>query len=270
MVKDKISFLIGLSLISILLVMAIVGPHLNHWTYFEQVLQRANEAPSAEYWFGTDSLGRDLFTRLWIGMRISFLIGILAGLISVLIGTIYGSIAGYFGGLIDEVMMKIVEILYSIPFLIYVILLMLMMEPGIKTIVTALIIVCWLGTARIVRGEIVRLKGLDFVLAAYSIGASSWRIIFYHLIPNAIGPIIVMLAVTIPEIMFTEAVLGFLGLGVSTPMASLGSLINEGFQSIRSYPWQLFFPAALITLSMLGFNMAADGLRSLLDPKVER
>jgi len=267
---DRVLLIAGLSIIALLLIMALIGPYLNSWTYYEQVLQRANESPSSQYWFGTDSLGRDLFTRVWIGLRISFMIGIIASIISVVIGTIYGAIAGYFGGLLDEIMMKLVEILYSIPFLVYVILLLLIMEPGIKTIMVALVVVCWLGTARIVRGEIVRLKEMDFILAAYSIGANYWRIIFYHLIPSAIGPIIVMVTVTIPEIILAEAVLSFLGLGISTPKASLGFLINEGFQSIRSYPYQLFFPAVLLTLSMLGFNMLADGLRRILDPSVNK
>ncbi len=198
------------------------------------------------------------------------MIGITASIISVVIGTVYGAIAGYFGGLLDEIMMKFVEVLYSIPFLVYVILLLIILEPGIKTIMIALVVVCWLGTARIVRGEVVRLKEMDFILAAYSIGASYWRIIFYHLIPSAIGPIIVMLTVTIPEIILAEAVLSFLGLGVSTPKASLGYLINEGFQSIRSYPYQLFFPAGVLTVAMLGFNIVADGLRRILDPVVKK
>lgn len=264
--RDRIILFTGLTIITLLLILSLIGPHLNKWTYYEQTLQRANEAPSWEYWFGTDSLGRDLFTRVWVGLRISFMIGIAASLISVVIGTIYGAVAGYFGGILDELMMKLVEILYSIPFLIYVILLVLLMEPGIKTIMIALVVVCWLGTARVVRGEVVRLKEMDFVLAAHSIGASYWRIIFYHLIPGAAGPIIIMFTVTIPEIILAEAILSFLGLGVSIPKASLGYLINDGFQSIRSYPYQLLFPAALITLVMLGFNLAADGLRTILDP----
>ncbi|WP_051533906.1 ABC transporter permease [Desulfitibacter alkalitolerans] len=268
--RDRIILYTGLTIVTLLLLLSLIGPYLNKWTYYEQTLQRANEAPGWEYWFGTDALGRDLFTRVWVGLRISFIIGIAASLISVVVGTVYGAIAGYFGGILDEVMMKLVEILYSIPFLIYVILLLLIMEPGIKTIIIALIIVCWLGTARIVRGEIVRLKEMDFVLAAHSIGASNWRIIFYHLIPGAAGSIIIMLTITIPEVILAEAILSFLGLGVSAPKASLGYLINDGFQSIRSYPYQLVFPAAVITLAMLGFNLTADGLRSFIDPNVKK
>lgn len=268
--RDKITLFSGLTIITLLLIMSVIGPHLNQWTYYEQVLQRANEPPGWQYWFGTDALGRDLFTRVWTGLRISFIVGIAASLISVVFGTIYGAVAGYFGGILDEIMMKLVEIFYSIPFLIYVILLLLLMEPGMKSIITALIIVCWLGTARVVRGEIVYLKERDFVLAAHSIGASSWRIIFYHLIPSAGGSIIVMLTITIPEVILTEAILSFLGLGVSVPKASLGYLINDGFQSIRSYPYQLFFPAAVLTMTILGFNLVADGLRSFVDPTVKK
>lgn len=264
--KNKLA-LAGLTAVFILVLLAFIGPHLNHWSYSDQILKNANQPPSSSYWFGTDSLGRDLFTRVWHGARISLLIGFVTGVCSVVIGTIYGSIAGYLGGKIDEAMMKIIETLYSIPFLLYVILIMLVLEPGAKTVIIALAIVCWLGTARIVRGQVLKLKEEEYILAADVLGISRLRIIMRHLIPNVMGPIFVMLTVIIPEAIFAEAFLSFLGLGVSVPAASLGYLINEGIQVIRLYPWQLLYPAVLISIIILSFNLIADGLRDALDPK---
>jgi len=185
----------------------------------------------------------------------------------VTIGAVYGSISGFVGGLTDEIMMKIVEILYAIPFLFYVILLMLLLDPGVSTIVLALAVVSWLGTARIVRGQVLKIKEEEYILAARILGAGKGRIIMRHLIPNTMGPLIVMVTVTIPDAIFAEAFLSFLGLGVSFPVASLGYLVNEGIQGIRSYPWQLLYPAVLLSLIILAFNLIADGLRDAFDPK---
>jgi oligopeptide transport system permease protein len=264
---NKCTF-ISLMLIIILLIMALIGPYLNSWRYTDQVLPNANKPPSIEYWFGTDALGRDLFTRVWYGARISLMIGLATGFISAVIGAIYGSISGYAGGKIDGVMMKLVEIFYSIPFLLYVIFLSLLIEPGVKAIIAALSAVCWLGTARVVRGQVLKLREEEFVLAARLLGASRTRIIFRHIIPNVSGPLLVMTALIIPEAIFAEAFLSFLGLGASAPVASLGYLIKDGMQGIRSYPWQLFFPAAFVSLMMLGFHRVSDGLRDALDPKI--
>lgn len=264
--KNKLA-LAGLTAVFILVLLAFIGPHLNHWSYSDQILKNANQPPGSSYWFGTDSLGRDLFTRVWHGARISLLIGFVTGVCSAAIGTVYGSIAGYLGGKVDEVMMKIVETLYSVPFLLYVILIMLVLEPGPKTIIITLAIVCWLGTARIVRGQVLKLKEEEYILAADVLGVDRLRIIIRHLIPNIMGPIFVMLTVIIPEAIFAEAFLSFLGLGVSVPAASLGYLINEGIQGIRLYPWQLLYPAVLISIIILSFNLIADGLRDALDPK---
>ncbi|MBO8170123.1 MAG: ABC transporter permease [Thermoanaerobacteraceae bacterium] len=268
--KQNRAALVGLVIISLLVVMAIIGPYLNEWSYSDQVLSEANQPPSSKYWFGTDALGRDLFTRVWHGARISLLIGFVTSITSITIGTIYGSISGFFGGKVDEIMMRIVEIFYGIPFLLYVILLMLVMEPGLKTIIIALGAVYWLSTARIVRGQVLKLKEEEFVLAARTLGASTSRIILRHLIPNTMGPIIVMMTLTIPEAIFSEAFLSFLGLGVSVPKASWGYLANDGIKAIRSYPWQLFFPAFFISLTMLAFNLLGDGLRDALDPRMRK
>ncbi|WP_366924561.1 ABC transporter permease [Metallumcola ferriviriculae] len=268
--KQNKAAIAGLIIILLLITMAIIGPHLNKWSYSEQVLANANEAPSSEYWFGTDSLGRDLFTRVWYGARISLMIGFITSVSSILVGTIYGSISGYFGGRVDDIMMRIVEIFYGVPFLLYVILLMLIMEPGLKTIIIALGAVYWMGTARIVRGQVLKLKQEEFVLAAKTLGGSAARIILRHLIPNSMGPIIVMMTLTIPEAIFTEAFLSFLGLGVGVPKASWGYLANDGIQAIRSFPWQLLFPAFFISLTMLAFNLLGDGLRDVSDPRMRK
>ena len=260
----------GLFTIIILVILAIFGPYLSKFSYSDQNLVMTNQPPSATYWFGTDELGRDLFTRIWYGARISLLIGIVTSFITLVIGVLYGGIAGLAGGKVDDVMMRIVEILWAIPFLLYVILLMVVMGSGLKTIFIALGAVYWMGMARIVRGEILSLKEREYVLAARLLGASPWRILMYHLIPNAMGPIIIQMTLAIPEAIFTEAFLSFLGLGVSAPMASWGVLASEGMAGIRSFPWQIFFPAFFITVTMSSFNFLGDGLRDALDPRMRK
>jgi len=260
----------GLVLIVLLTVMAVIGPYISGHGYAEQHLSLANHPPDGTYWFGTDSLGRDLFTRVWIGARISLTIGLVTSVICLVIGVLYGGVSGYFGGRVDEIMMRIVEVLYGIPFMLYVILLMVIMHPGLKTILIALGVTYWLDMARIVRGQVLALKEQEYVLAARSLGAGTWRILTRHLIPNTMGPIIVTMTLLIPNAIFTEAFLSFLGLGVSAPMASWGSLASDGINSLNTYPWQLFFPAVLISLTMLAFNFLGDGLRDALDPRLRR
>ncbi len=260
----------GLVIISFLLVTAAVGPVLSPYSYSDQSLMETNQPPSAKHWFGTDNLGRDLLTRVLYGARISLAIGFVTSLISLGIGVTYGAVAGFFGGRVDNVMMRIVDILYGLPFVLYVILLMVILEPGLKTIFIALGIVYWLNMARIVRGEILSLKEREFILAARVTGVGTGRIIWRHLVPNAMGPIIVTMTLVIPEAIFTEAFLSYLGLGVSAPVASWGVLASEGYQAIRSYPWQLFFPALFISVTMLAFNFLGDGLRDALDPRMRK
>ena len=267
--KDKAAML-GLIFILALLLFAIIGPVFSSYSYEDQNFMQANLAPSAEHWFGTDSLGRDLFVRVLYGARISLSIGIVASLINLVIGVIYGGISGYAGGRTDRIMMNIVDILYSVPTLLYVILLMVVFKPGLMNIFVALGISYWLQMARIVRGEVLKLKEQEFVLAAKSMGAGSSRILVKHLIPNAVGAIIVSLSMSIPDAIFTEAFLSFIGLGVSAPMASWGVLASDGVNSIRVFPFQLFFPALAISLTMLAFNFLSDGLRDALDPKMRR
>jgi oligopeptide transport system permease protein len=260
--------MVGLVVIALLAMMALFGPYLTGYSYSDQNLNLVNRPPGAAHWFGTDSLGRDLFTRIWYGARISLAIGLVTSLICLALGVTYGGISGYVGGRLDEVMMRFVEVLYALPFLLYVILLMVFLGPGLKAIFIALGISSWLTMARVVRGQVLSLKEQEYVLAARTLGAGPWRILFRHLIPNAMGPIIVVMTFTIPEAIFTEAFLSFLGLGVAVPMASWGYLANEGANAIPSYPWQLLFPAFFISITMLAFNFLGNGLRDALDPRL--
>lgn len=260
----------GLVVISLIALLALIGPLFSPYSYSDQVLADANLPPSAAHWFGTDNLGRDLFTRILYGARISLSIGVVASLINLSIGVIYGGAAGYFGGRTGAVMMRIVDILYGIPLLLYVILLMVVLKPGLTNIFIALGLVYWLRMAQIVRGQVLSLREQEYVLAARLIGAGSGRIILRHLVPNAMGPIIVTLTLSIPEAIFTEAFLSFIGLGVSAPMASWGVLASESVAGLRSYPYQLLFPALAISFTMLSFNFLGDGLRDALDPRMRK
>lgn len=265
--KQNRGAMIGLWTIVAIIVIAIFGPMISPYSYSDQNLEDQNQFCSSQHWLGTDDLGRDLLTRIMYGARISLTVGFLASLINLTVGVIYGGISGFYGGKVDNVMMRIVEVLNAIPMLLYVILLMVILEPGLQNILIALGLVYWLGMARIVRGQVLSLKEQDFVLAARTIGASNWQIITRHLIPNAMGPIIVTATLNIPSAIFTEAFLSFIGLGVNAPMASWGVLASDALQSFRSYPWQLFFPAIAISITMFAFNFLGDGLRDALDPK---
>lgn len=267
--KNKMA-LLGLIIIVCLIVVVIFGPIFSSHTYDEQNLMMTNSSPSWEHWFGTDNLGRDIFIRVLYGARISLAIGIVASLLNLFIGVIYGGIAGFCGGKIDRIMMNIVDILYSVPTLLYVILLMVILKPRLINIFIALGIGYWLQMARIVRGQILSMKEQEFILAARTIGVSKKRILFRHLLPNAMGAIIVTMTLAIPDAIFTEAFLSFIGLGVSAPMASWGVLASEGVNNLRAYPFQLFFPAVAISVTMLAFNFLGDGLRDVLDPKMRR
>jgi oligopeptide transport system permease protein len=222
------------------------------------------------YRFGSDNLGRDLFTRVLYGARISLLIALVATLVNFFIGVLYGGIAGFAGGRVDNLMMRVVDVIATVPLLLYVILLMVIFEPGLKTIMIAIGTVYWVNMARIVRGQILAIKEQEFVLAARTLGASSSRILIRHLIPNAMGPIIVALAMMIPSAIFTEAFLSFIGLGVSAPMASWGTLANDAVSGLRTHPYQLFYPALFISVTVLAFNFLGDGLRDALDPRLRK
>lgn len=267
--ENKLS-MIGLFIIVFITLAAIFGPMLSKYNYFSQNFDVANQGPSLAHWFGTDGFGRDMFTRILYGARISLTVGFAASILNVTIGVLYGGISGYFGGKVDSIMMRIVDIIYSIPMMIYVILLMLVLGAGLKSIIIALAISNWTSMARIVRAQILSLKQQEFVLAAKTIGASSFRILLRHLIPNSMGPIIVTLTLAIPSAIFSEAFLSFIGLGVSAPMASWGTLASDAMQGYQLYPYQLFFPALAICLTVYAFQLFGDGLSDALDPKMRK
>ena len=222
------------------------------------------------FWFGTDYLGRDLWTRLWRGTRISLFIAIISVLTNVVIGVVYGSVAGYYGGKVDMVMMRIVDILIALPSMLYTVLIMLVLGSSVGTVILALCFTSWIGTARIVRSEVMRLKHSEYVLAARLSGAKFWNLLVSHLIPNAMGPIIVSTAFLIPSAIFSEAFLSFLGIGIQAPMASWGTLANDAQSTLLTYPHQMIFPVLAICITMFSFNFIGDGLRDALDPKLKK
>lgn len=260
----------SLGTLILIIIASIVGPMISAFNYYSNDLMNTNKPPSGVHWFGTDNLGRDMWVRTWMGARISLIVGLAAAAIDLIIGIIYGGIMGYFGGRVDNIMNKFSEVLYSIPYLLVVILLLVVLEPGLGTIIIALTVTGWITMSWIVRGEIMQLKSRDFVLAARSMGAGAGRQLFKHLLPNALGPIIVTVTLSVPSAIFSEAFLSFLGLGVQAPVASLGSMINDALTGWNLYPWRMWFPAALICLTMLAFNLLGDGLRDALDPKLRK
>ncbi len=231
--------------------------------------------PTAVVWnrsfvLGTDNLGRDILTRLMYGTRISLLVAFVAALVNMVIGIFYGGIAGYAGGNVDNIMMRIVDIISTVPLTLYVILIMVILGSGLQSIIVALGLVYWVDMARVVRGQVLSLKANEFVLAAKTIGSSTKTILLEHLIPNAMGSILVTETMLIPSAIFMEAFLGYLGIGLQPPMASLGTMCNDATENLRSCPHQLFIPALVICLIMFAFNFVGDGLRDALDPKLKK
>jgi dipeptide transport system permease protein len=270
LVKNKMAML-GLVFLILLIFMATFGPVFSSHDVNDQVLSNQYQPPSAEHWFGTDGLGRDVFTRTWYGARISLFVGFMAALIDVVIGIIYGGISGYKGGRTDSIMMRIIEILYGLPYLLVVILLLVVMGPSLLTIIIALSVTGWVGMARIVRGQVMQIKNYEFVLASQSFGAKTSRIIRKNLLPNTMGPIIVQMTLTVPTAIFAEAFLSFIGLGIQAPHASWGVMANDSLGAILSGNWwTLFFPAFFISFTMFAFNVLGDGLQDALDPKLRK
>ena len=224
--------------------------------------------PDQYHYFGTDNLGRDIWTRVWVGTRISLLIALLAVVLDLVIGVTYGMAAGFFGGKVDIVMQRIIEILTGIPNLIIMMLLLLVMAPGIPTICLALSITGWVNMSRIVRAQVLKLKSNEYVLASLTLGASPLRILVKNILPNTMGQIIITFMFSVPSAIFFEAFLAFIGLGVPIPMASLGTLINDGYRSAMLYPSQVLLPAAVLSILMLSFNLLGDGLRDAIDPQM--
>lgn len=251
----------GLCLLGIIFLFTCAGPLISGYRYDEIHLTMTNSPPSSKFWFGTDDLGRDIFTRVWYGARISLCVGICAALFDLLIGILWGGIAGFRGGRTDEIMMRFADILYSLPYLLVVILLIVVVGSGLLSMILALVLIGWITMARMVRGQVLLLKEMEYVLAARALGAGFWRILFKHLIPNASGPILVTLTLTIPSAIFAEAFLSFLGLGIQAPIASWGTMASESIAALQYYPWRLFFPSFFISLTMLSFHMIGEGAR---------
>ena len=222
------------------------------------------------YLLGTDHLGRDILSRLMYGTRISLLVAFIAALVNMIIGIFYGGISGYLGGRVDAVMMRIVDIIATIPLTLYVILIKVCLDDGMISIIIALSSVYWVDMARVVRGQVLSLKNQEFVMAARTIGSSTSTILTRHLIPNAMGPILVTVTMLIPSAIFMEAFMSFIGIGIAPPLASLGTMCNDATDALRTNPYQLFLPALVICFIMFAFNFVGDGLRDALDPKLKK
>ena len=296
--RNKLA-VVGMIGLIIIILLALIGPLLSSHDYAEQDVERRNlpakipvldqipflpfdgegaqgvdaykEAGVKEnFWFGTDQLGRDLWSRTWQGAQVSLFIGVVAALLDIFIGVVYGAISGFFGGRIDNVMQRIIEVVASIPTLIVVILFVLIFEPSIWTIILAMAITGWIGMSRVVRGEFLKLKNQEFVLASKTLGASKIKLIFKHILPNTLGVIVVTSMFTVPNAIFFEAFLSFIGIGVPAPRTSLGSLVNEGRAMLLIHPHELFIPALVLSLLILFFYLFSDGLRDAFDPKMRR
>jgi oligopeptide transport system permease protein len=261
--------LVSMGILASIALMAICAPWLSPHPLDEVYWERIQAPPdfANAHWFGTDGNGRDLFIRTLYGARISLTVGILATLVSLLIGVVYGAVSGYCGGRIDGLMMRFVDILYSLPFMFFVILLVVMFGRNIFMIFIALGAVEWLTMARIVRGQTLSLKHKAFIEAAHACGIANGAIIFRHVIPNVLGPVVVYMTLTIPQVIMTESFISFLGLGVQEPLTSWGVLIAEGAKQMETAPWMLAFPAAFLALTLFAFNFIGDGLRDALDPR---
>lgn len=265
--ENRVAF-IGLIIIIVYIIFAIVGPAMSAYDYQSMDSSRKNEFVSSDHWFGTDELGRDLWTRVWRGARVSLSIGFIATLLNTVIGGLIGGIAGYYGGAVDMIIMRIVDVLYGIPYIIVAILVMVVMGTGIAPLIIAMIIVGWIGSARFVRGEILKLKEQDFVAAAKVLGVSDLTIIVKHIIPNIMGLIITNLTMAVPSAIFSEAFLSYIGLGIAPPECSWGLLAKYGVRMLRIHPYQLFIPAFFICTTMLAMNLLGNGLRDALDPRM--
>ncbi|MCP4954440.1 MAG: oligopeptide ABC transporter permease OppC [Photobacterium aquimaris] len=262
--------MVSLVILGLISLAVIFGPMVSQYAFDDTDWYALHAAPSlgAEgHFFGTDSLGRDLYTRTLIGGRISLMVGLLGALVAVVIGTLYGAASGFIGGKTDRVMMRILEILYSIPFMFFVIVLVTFFGRNIMLIFIAIGAISWLDMARIVRGQTLSLRGKEFIEAAHVCGVSRWRIITRHIVPNVLGIVAVYSTLLVPAMILTESFLSFLGLGVQEPMTSWGALLHEGSQTMEVAIWQLLFPAGFMVITLFCFNYVGDGLRDALDPK---
>lgn len=265
--KNKVAFF-SLCLIGLYIILAIFAPILSHYTHYTQNVNEMNQSFSSSHWFGTDSLGRDLWVRAWMGARVSLTIGFTASIINGIIGSLVGGISGYYGGKVDLLIQRIVDVLYGIPSMIITLLLMVVLGNGVHCLIIAMICVGWIGSCRTVRGEVLKLRESDFVAAAKIMGVKDIVIIVKHILPNVMGLIITSVTMAIPNAIFQEAFLSYIGLGISPPDCSWGVLAKEGIQMLRVYPYQVFVPAFMICTTMLALNLMGDGLRDAFDPKL--
>jgi len=269
--KKNRGAVISLAILTLLFALAfVIGPLLSQYSSYAQDMSRRYTGPSASFWFGTDEFGRDMWTRVWEGTRVSLYIGFLAACLDMFVGVTFGAVSGFLGGRVDDVMQRVIEILNGIPYLVVAILAMVIFNPGIITISIAIGITGWTFMARVVRGRMLQLKEQEFTLASRSLGASGYRLVRKHLLPNSLGPIIVNLMFTIPAAIFAEAFLSFIGLGIQVPDASLGSIISEGAGEIRFHPYLLWVPSVVFCLLMICFNLLGDGLRDAFDPRMRK
>lgn len=260
----------GLWVVLTLIVIAILTPWIAPYGYEAQNLELGATPPSAQHWLGTDIFGRDLLTRVMYGGRVSLAVGLIATSVALLIGVAWGSIAGYMGGRTDAVMMRIVDALYALPFIIFIILLMVVFGRSMLLLFLAIGAVEWLTMARIVRGQVLNIRGQEFIEAARSMGLSTPHILLKHVVPNSLGPIIVYATLTVPQVMLLEAFLSFLGLGIQPPQSSWGLLISYGAATMEDYPWLLIFPGLALSVTLFALNFLGDGLRDALDPKASK
>ncbi len=267
--KNKVAML-SLFFLIFMILMCIFAPYIYPHPYNEQNIAMTNQGPTAEHIFGLDDLGRDIFARIWVGGRVSLTIGIVGALVSLVVGTLYGGISGFCGGIVDDVMMRILEIIVGIPYMVVVIIVSVFLGKGMTSLMIALCMTSWTGLARLVRGEIIELKESEYVMAARVLGTPPFRIITRHLIPNTLSIIIINTTFSIPGFIFSEAFLSFLGMGIQPPLTSWGAMAALGQQQMTYYPHELIFPALAISVTLLAFNLLGDGLRDAFDPKLRQ
>lgn len=267
--KNKLA-MFGLVYLTIMILLAILAPLIAPYSYESQNLDLGATPPSWEHWMGTDIFGRDQLTRVLYGSRISLMVGFVATSVALLIGVLWGTIAGYIGGKVDSLMMRFVDVLYALPFSIFIILLTVVFGRSLLLLFLAIGAVEWLTMARIVRGQVLTLKHQEFVEAAISIGLTRWTVMTRHIIPNILGPIIVYTTLTIPSVILLESFLSFLGLGIQPPQSSWGSLISYGVETIEEYPWLLIFPSLVLSVTLFALNFLGDGLRDAFDPRTSK
>ena len=267
--KNKAA-VVSLGILIVIILLAIFAPVFSKYDFAFTDYSNVYSTPTKEHIFGCDQFGRDLWTRVWMGTRISLMIALVAAVLDLVVGVLYGAVSALLGGRVDALMQRIIEILVGIPSLIIVILFLMAFPAGVGTIIAALSITGWVNMARLVRAEILKLKNQEFVMAAKTIGSSTKTILLEHLIPNSMGSILVTVTMLIPSAIFMEAFLSYLGIGLQPPLASLGTMCNDATQNLRTCPYQLFIPALVICLIMFGFNFIGDGLRDALDPKLKK